>query len=239
MKILLALVTSFLLILASVISWADEFPDWVPEDAFEAAKKLWPQCLESFYKENSITDEFGLKDREEALQCTLKYPHKVIWVDYEDYEIGTNILELYSPDDESYGEAYRFGIYLNDNHVGYIDVRYEHGSWGLAGICGRHVDHKDKLGPIYTKYPVSEGYKIYSKPESQFFIVKNDTLIEVFEWSVKKFGYVGIDPIEYMLKVKQRLEEFKKLPEYEIVKKIKEDRRNKLKKKRIRLYLKR
>ena len=93
MKTLILVFTVFNLLLISIIYGQDDFPKWVPKDAVKTAKEYLPRIINLYgQRQQSLEDEFGLKSSEEALLCTIKYPHQIVKVDYESYKEGGSIL---------------------------------------------------------------------------------------------------------------------------------------------------
>ena len=209
--------------LPSFIYGQEELPKWVPKEVISAVKEIWEHDV-SISSYESIRSMFGFISKDEALSCEFKNPVRVARVDYENYHVGDNILNHIELLD-----AYSFVIYQGNINKGDITIEYREGSWkmrGMGGSGGKLVE--DRVGNIYKKYPLSLGYKVYGSSKA-YFIVREDSVIEVnkFDSSIKEFR--GFEPVEHMVKEKEKIEKFKKHPDYEKLMKEMEEREKKAK----------
>lgn len=184
----------------------DEFPEWVPKEMIERAR-------EALVSDKTSSEFLFDMSNEELSKCTLRYPFKIVRVDYDNYTEGDDIknyLEgLRSSGDKSYG--YGFGLYLNDKRQGTIEIGYnKKGMLSIIGSSRIMPEAEDWLAAIYQKYPSDSGYTIIRdvlKPA--FFVEKNKEIVQVMTCSAPE-GIRFSNPEQHMLEVKKGLIEGRK-----------------------------
>ena len=196
-----------LVIILSVLSMSysnDEYSEWIPKDALDAANKYWI----SFHDEaddESIRHQFGLSGRYDISQCELRYGFQVITINYEEYEVGKKVFDYF---DKTCGGrcqyAYGFGVYFNNMHIGEIEVAFIDDYWQIIGTRGfGSLKKRDFIEEIFSSYPSSLGYHVYKENMGIFFEVKYDSVLTAFTGDAVDKEYNETDPNEYLLKNKE------------------------------------
>lgn len=200
-----------------------DFPDWVPKEAVEAALSHWAYKIKIFEPE-WLEHQYGFRDKEEASSIELRYPFRIVKVDHENYKEGDDILSHFNMSEGYYNNAFGFAVFYKGSRIGITKVCFINDRWEYFGgsSCGGECD--DVLKPIYSKYLLSEGYKIFRNYNESFYVIKDNTVLEAFEYSRRKRTFVGLNPVEHMLKEKKRIEEWKKSPEYKRILKLQKER---------------
>ena len=184
----------------------EEFPEWVPREVIEKAQE--------FLISDKTSSEFLFDmSNKELSKCTLRYPFKIVRVDYDNYTEGDDIKNYFeglrSSGDKSYGHG--FGLYLNDKRQGTIEIGYnKKGMLSIIGSSRIMPEAEDWLAAIYQKYPSDSGYKIIRdviKPA--FFVEKNKEIVQVMTCSAPE-GIRFSNPEQHMLEVKKDLIERRK-----------------------------
>lgn len=208
----------FIQLFPSVIYGQDKFPEWVPTEAVEQAFKYYGRFDYWIYNSDSTSYEF-YRENIGLEQWTLRNPYRIIWIDYEKCDIGTDILSCLNfshivDSSLTTDAAYGFEAYYKNNSTELIGVSIKNGVWGFFTRVGP-LEGEKILGPIYYKYPISSGYvvnKDYFKP--YFFVMKDNELIEILEYkrNYKKdvLELLSINPDSLLQREKRRIEDWKK-----------------------------
>lgn len=189
---------------------SDEYPEWIPKDAFEAASRLW-MAFNMERDDESIKGQYGLSGRYDIALCELRYGYQIVTVDYDEYKEGNNVYDYFDKTLRGRCQyAYGFAVYYNDIHIGEIKVIFVDGYWKLSGTRGFGVlNNNDWFGEMVSAYPSSLGYHLYKEDWGVFFAVKGDSVVTAFTKYEKDKGLIGSDPAEYLLQEKERREKAK------------------------------
>lgn len=174
----------------------EEFPEWVPEGAIEKAREI-------------LLSGHLIDMKTEKLQkCELRHPCELVDVDYEHYEIGDSIQNVFIRENQ-----FLFGIYLDNKWIWEIGVQLKNSHWMFC--CSTEIrkksSYEDPLGAIYKEFPVSNRVKIYRtlRGESRYFIEKNKEIEKIIIRRPYK-GTIYSEPTDHMLEVKKVLIEGRK-----------------------------
>jgi len=201
-----------MLILSSFFSSAaycgEEFPDWVPKEVIEKAKEI----LVSDETHSEFSSEMT---KEDLIKRELKYPFKLVRVDYKNYSKGDSIQKYFkrlrSSGNKGFGFGFGFGLYLDDVRVATLEIGYINGNLRLIGSSKRMRGAADELPKIYEDYPPEKGYIIIRDliGMAAFFVEKDNEIIQVITNNPPK-GIDYSDPEQHMMTEKERLIEHKK-----------------------------
>lgn len=157
-----------------------------------------------------LQSRFGISF-DDACRATLRYPRKIIYVDYESYTEGDNIVDHFTDFNGKYNCAYGFSIYIDDRLIGSIDVYFLNGEWQLRKIDQqKEPEGSDMFSHCYDKYLDAEDVVVYRQFDGAFFFTKADTLLEVFDWDWESKAYRSVQPERHMLEMKAKIEKFKR-----------------------------
>lgn len=210
-----ALSILMLLILALPFSPAlgqERFPSWVPPEAAKAAKAAWLHWAE-LEDNDELLKKYGIL-REELPRSQLGDPRKVVDIDYESYQPGSDIFAMLNNENSRYRNAFGFSVCIDNSRVGSVVVSLRDQWWIMREITGAGGDPVNPYAEIYSKYPPSENLVICQKVDGAFFIVKDSKVIDVFYWNVETRDFREMDPTQYIMREKTGIENFKKSDYY-------------------------
>ncbi|MCX5754163.1 MAG: hypothetical protein NTW97_11080 [Candidatus Krumholzibacteria bacterium] len=210
LRCVLVLIASIFAISASP-AWAEEqFPSWVPPEAVRAAREVW---FNSTNHESSdrLFIKHGISSSSDLARSALMHPRKLVDIDYESYQPGSDIFAMFSPHKNGFG----FSVYIDDRYVGTVEVALKNQQWIMMGVGGPGLNARDFYGGIYSQYPPSMDLIIYQKVDGAFFIIEGNEVIDSFYWDVETRTFKEMDPAQYITNERARIIEYKKSAYYQ------------------------
>lgn len=187
----------------------EQFPPWVPIEAVNAAQDHWLYTV-NIKKGDWLQSSFGLS-YEDARRATLRYPRKIIDVNYKSFTEGDKIIDHFNDFNGKHKRAYGFAIYTDDRLIGSIDVYFQDGTWLFRQINQRKGhEGSDIFSPIYERYSGADDVVIYQKFDGAFFVTKADSILEVFDWDQESRVCRSVRPKRHMRETKVKIEEIEK-----------------------------
>lgn len=218
------IIPSIICIACSGYVYGQDAPEWIPYEALESAFNEYGTYDSLVYNVDSLTYE-GYKNGEIIPKWKLKNPYRVVWIDYENYNKGDDILKyvkmdsmyVLKYDSMYYRETIGFQAYWQGTYNEDIQVTKTNDNWHMS-----HIGGIGDLTEVYIKYPLASGYFIctnyYPFRKNVIFVVRNDSLVDVF---IGKCDYIKeycefkrTDPISHMVEQKEKIEEWKKTERY-------------------------
>ena len=204
--------------------YGQEAPEWIPNEALESAFKVYGRFDSLAYNVESLAYERYING-EIIPEWELKNPYRVVWIDYENYIKGDDIVKYMKMDSMyvlrydsmCYRETIGFQAYWQGTYEEDIQVAKTNDTWHMSQIGG--IGDLTKLN---RKYPLASGYYFctngYHSGNNDIFIVRNDSLVDVFigEYNHEKQEreFKRTDPISYMMEQKKKIEEWNKSKRY-------------------------
>lgn len=202
------------LVFFMVISWfspvlgQEQFPSWVPSEAVQAAKEGWLRQTQ-LKSDTRLSISYGIC-REDLSRSRLQDPRKIVNIDYESYEPGSDILAMFSDTVGRYRNGFGFSVHIDGRCVGTVMVAMQNHTWMIIEISGVGNSAVDVFSTIYSRYAPADDLVIYWKRDGAFFISKECRIINAFYWDVATRSFKEIPPEEYIIMEKARTIEFKK-----------------------------
>lgn len=194
----------------------EEFPEWVPKEAIEAAKKGLSSFVDFSVQIGAMYINEKLK-KEDLVGCTIKHPHEIVRVDGMNYIKGEKIQDTFSPLPTA-KRSIGFGVYLGKKLIGLIRAdKNKNNTWQATGMGYLGLNANDYLSELFAIYPPEKGFKIYKEfMGGIYFISKKGEIIKVMRHSPYQDKWISTDPIEFMVKAKKDMIEYLRLREERI-----------------------
>lgn len=188
----------------------------------KAARDVWFRNT-SYESAERLAIEHGIFSPSELARSELRHPRKIVDIDYEKYQPGSDIFAMFSTHQNGFG----FSVYIDDGYVGTVEVVHQNQQWKMRMVGGAGLAERDFFWGIYSLYPPSVDMIIYQKVDGAFFIVKDSVAIDSFFWDVETRTFKEMNPAQYAANEKARIIEYKKSPYYahylDVMKQLHED----------------
>lgn len=198
-----------------------KYPSWVPEDAIEAAQRIWIEEVDGMSK-NLLVNNYKFHSRAEALACTLKNPVQGSDVRSDLYNIGDPVETVFCPREE-----FRFTAYSGDSIMASILIRKINGTWQFLESTWYQRKGEDIVGRVYERYSGDDVWIISNSPDL-YFILRDDTVETVLRWNRYENRLVEHSPVEWMTERRKQFDRDMKNPffrkHYDRVKEIERKR---------------